>query len=1059
VNSEIVIRKYQETDAAELLRMWKESQHGWPMGLSMASGNSPDQFNTNLLQGNEFAHYIAVDTAQKRVVGYCGFSGNPADERFSNLPLLNVHPEWQKHGIGRRLIAAVVDEATAGGFRRVDLGTWPGNMYAVGLYKRCGFCWVPETDIYMMNYMPLIRTTPYLQPFFQTHDWYGSYQADKTVFPDDHTIGQMKIFIYRFKGGDESLTVTIDRNASAVAGIETSQLQLELLTDDSDALRGFSHRMTCRIRNCHSKPLKGTVNFTGCHGLNADIQQPFSVKAGAEWEQVIDVDIPCDMENPHHGPRPSVAADVSFDDQTVRLETGLKSYLPLECQFNDADVFLPAGRAVQRVLNIENRLNRSVSVNVSLKPESGLAVEPETTQVSLPARSLEGISMKLTAESGRKKLDIAVTDTDEPHRKLPAQQREICGRAMNETGWIDSREKIVARNAFVTVIANRVSGRIIIMNKHNRSALSVALPDTGPPFPFHSTEQNPVVSCHRRNGHLCLTVSSASTAFQGVTRVMDLYLGDGPLIRLSGRVTTETGVLIPQIHHSVYGANEHSETVIPTRDGIISHSDASFPFGKADLPDDPALYPESWFMLRFSGGIAGVVWEGKPEKITWADWKYLTLKYHDVTIGPNKPWTVPDLHLYMGPGDEKTVQNLWADVSLKEPQLKVQPLIGFDREIEPLIVRGRETLTLTLKNRREFTESGTLILKPCPKAGLRRRSIAVKDLNCSKPKTFMVTLNPRYNYPVVTNLSGVFRTDTFEVPVTIPMILFPKAERIVHIDTVKRNDHDTFRIDNGRMLIDVTPSFNGAVTSLTYDGIPVLRSPYPETGILGFESPWYGGVTPEVRLKPQEETELKWTGCRVTLHDDRGLEWSGVRLNSVAETINPGQQASVTLDYLTLPGCPVLMVRMSIQNTGTAIIHPVSVQCVFPGRNGNPPEKATYSRHGKTHVRYLSDTRGVFTFDNWTGFASSETGSGLAVVHNTPIQHVTPLLIDVGKDGFYVCLYSHRKLEPDDTLESTQIIVPFDGDATKACAFGQSQSSTWCASRRITTFSKNVQAS
>ncbi len=398
MKSHVEIRKYRETDAAELLRMWKESQSGWPAGMSTASGNSPAEFHRNLMQGIELAHFVAEDTAVGRIVGYAGFSGDPADLRFSLLPLLNVHPEWQKCGIGRMLIAAVVDEAVEHGFHWVSLGTWPGNMYAVGLYKRCGFYWVPETEIYMVNFMPLIRSTPVLQPFFERHNWYDSFRVEKTPEPDDHKIGKMKVYHYRFEGPDQAMTVTIDRNAAAVSGLDTGSERLELLVDDSEGLRGLTRHFTCRIRNMQAEPMEGVVRFEGRHGLTPEGRdnlttenrdnltaqgqyhlipedsRTFRLEPGDEWIREFDVGIPCELENPRHGPKPSVAAVISLNGCDVTLEAGLKTELPVECSFHDDDVFLPEGRVVRRVLNVENRLTVPVSLDLAFVHDDNLVV-------------------------------------------------------------------------------------------------------------------------------------------------------------------------------------------------------------------------------------------------------------------------------------------------------------------------------------------------------------------------------------------------------------------------------------------------------------------------------------------------------------------------------------------------------------------------------------------------------------------------------------------------------------------------------------------------------------
>lgn len=72
------------------------------------------------------------------VVGVCGLNVDPfvGDPRLGRLRHLYVHPQWRRQGVGRQLVAAVL-EAAAGCFDVVRLRT--GRPEAVALYERVGF--------------------------------------------------------------------------------------------------------------------------------------------------------------------------------------------------------------------------------------------------------------------------------------------------------------------------------------------------------------------------------------------------------------------------------------------------------------------------------------------------------------------------------------------------------------------------------------------------------------------------------------------------------------------------------------------------------------------------------------------------------------------------------------------------------------------------------------------------------------------------------------------------------------------------------------------------------
>ncbi len=226
-------------------------------------------------------------------------------------------------------------------------------------------------------------------------------------------------------------------------------------------------------------------------------------------------------------------------------------------------------------------------------------------------------------------------------------------------------------------------------------------------------------------------------------------------------------------------------------------------------------------------------------------------------------------------------------------------------------------------------------------------------------------MRPRVRHPTATSLSGTFAGTAFDVPCKIPTILFPEAERAVRIDETRRHDMDVFRIVNGRLSLEVVPAFHGVLTSFEYDGVPLLRSPFPDTGVFGFESPWYGGVTPEIRLVSHEESKTGWTGSRVAVPDSRGLEWQGVRLDPGVIPDEKKHRLAAVLDYLTLPGCPILAARLTIRNTGTTVAHPVIMLVVFPGIRGEPFDHVTFRKFGRITTRNRSE-RGVF-FRSRTG--------------------------------------------------------------------------------------------
>ena len=57
------------------------------------------------------------------------------------------------------------------------------------LYKKTGFNWVPETDVFMRNYLPSALTVPAGKAFFANRDWYECMEREIKVAPVRAQVG------------------------------------------------------------------------------------------------------------------------------------------------------------------------------------------------------------------------------------------------------------------------------------------------------------------------------------------------------------------------------------------------------------------------------------------------------------------------------------------------------------------------------------------------------------------------------------------------------------------------------------------------------------------------------------------------------------------------------------------------------------------------------------------------------------------------------------------------------------------------------------------------------
>ncbi|MBV9293882.1 MAG: ribosomal protein S18-alanine N-acetyltransferase [Frankiales bacterium] len=90
-------------------------------------------------------HYLVADAdeagddpdEEADVLGYAGLCVYGRDEAF--VQTIAVAPAAQRHGLGTRLLTALIDESVARGCRQLDLEVRADNATAINLYARHGF--------------------------------------------------------------------------------------------------------------------------------------------------------------------------------------------------------------------------------------------------------------------------------------------------------------------------------------------------------------------------------------------------------------------------------------------------------------------------------------------------------------------------------------------------------------------------------------------------------------------------------------------------------------------------------------------------------------------------------------------------------------------------------------------------------------------------------------------------------------------------------------------------------------------------------------------------------
>ena len=155
MTTEYIIRELEMPhDVPKLLEMWQASDDQWP-GTWSGGAEFTEQMMIERIEREGFLN-VYVAAYGEQVVGYCSFHEDSREKGVGYVGVLNVRPEHQRKSLARRMLNRCTKRCVDVGLKQITLHTWPGNLKSMPLYKKTGLYWVPDTSVYMRNFVPSI---------------------------------------------------------------------------------------------------------------------------------------------------------------------------------------------------------------------------------------------------------------------------------------------------------------------------------------------------------------------------------------------------------------------------------------------------------------------------------------------------------------------------------------------------------------------------------------------------------------------------------------------------------------------------------------------------------------------------------------------------------------------------------------------------------------------------------------------------------------------------------------------------------------------------------------
>ena len=1043
---DFIIRELRlNDDAAGLAEMWNASDGAWPGGWTRGIPETAERILQRKGKYDRLAQFVA-ETSDGQIVGYGDLQAQAGQTEMAYLPLLNVRPDFHGKGVGKALVLKILERTIELGYKQLTIGTWAGNTKAMPLYKKTGFFWVPDTSVFMQNFIPTALALPLAQPFFQKHDWYHTFQRDLSLKPDEIEWNGVKVFPYHFEKGGDLFRMIVDKQAEQVTAVETNILRIASCIGKEEVVVGLPHTIRWEIETKNGEPLNVTLIARGDDGILLDALETLRVEGKATVEKTFTV--APDIKLPDPGkPQPMIRTTLLINGQPLNLGTAVKPVQPVDVQFT-GQTLVPHKPEEKVVVRLKSNLDFDVTGALFIDPHPSLTFDALAKPFTLPAHSWTAVTFWAEAkEVGAFATKIKAvcqppnhlttqppnyptTLTTKPKAIVFAAvpiEGGVVGYVNEETkeAWLDSaslRVQVRLRGGQMT-LHDRVSGRSLCQQQ---------IPELGPPFT--GWRHVPPLYEGRIEGN-AIVLTAPSDAFPGMVVEKRITLTGGSVVRVDVHVlntTTETQKFKLRMEQ---WAHLGGRVTLPTKHGLIHElvgGWGEYPSGRSsDVSNKPSDYAETWSAAEQDGNVIGMIW-GVCEEHDFQT-GIPSMQFDLPELAPQSCYDLESLYLVGGQGDWEKVRQYWR--WLKQPSRvreeqhpPASPVLTASLEPHPLIITSEVTdvtVSVTQRRGKNISGNGQWINGSMGQCEFLPTFFELSEVNQDKPFSALVTVRVRDLSPRVIDAMLRLNEDVTSHEFPAPVIVLGNAATPVSIATQPPN----YLIANDIFSLSIAPSFLGSAIALEMNGVNHLRSSYPEARPLQWMNQWFGGIHGFVGWESDLRFQrAKFTGEPLERVGKRGIVWRGVKVNADM-THKDLKWLRMEMEYLTVGSSNVLALVLRLANltdcpqwTGAGIAVWTQPGGTFDNTVLRYQSTVPRYEHGTTrdHLRVTRQRRrgeyfGGYDSGRWAAVGNPTTGDALALVTSHGKAGISAE--DMGKDGAHLHLWHHFGLEANETKE------------------------------------------
>ncbi len=870
MNPIFVYRDYRDSDVDAVVRMWKESRSGWPPGFFGASEISA----SSIIQEEKSSGRLFTVLAflEDRVVGFCRTSPYGGEPDASYVDLINVVPDMHGRGIGKALLLDAVSRSVEFGMKRIDLHTWPANMKAVPLYKKTGYFWVPETNVYMQNYVPFLLGRKEFLDFLRGEHWYKCFKRALLVEQDvEKTESGRSIFTYEFVRDDDRFTAEFDRNGRVLSRIEYPGFSAGLSVDSGkEYFVGRSYRVN--------------LSGSGFEYDNVSLECGSSLECRKNAADTFAVK-PLPVRVTKTPNEPADRLDVRIEELDLDLGIGINGVEEIE--LHSPPLRFPSTQGGR--LELDLKVPASVSSMVlGYSVDDGNLIEE---QVVLSPDIYQKCSLVLPPmERGIHTLSVRLGETGYLETVILA-----VGVHSGDPVVIDTRKAALIIGSDLALMVARKGASTSMWSRGEGDLprkLGQFFIDAGPPVVWNSDLPRQTYTLDLKNDEITGRTSWPSRP--GMTHRIHVRLDPDGFAETFGVVAngseTRQKVLF-RGSNSFSSAFEHKSDILPLSDGLMVERRIfnQVPDWDEDLTALVSGLAAPWNGVSGSGMSIMDYYPG------WTELEYDMPGTPEVIVAPGETIKSPPFRMMFAEGGVENLMQKASRLGWNTGDWRKRTSF-FLHNLEPVMLSGSEiSLTHPLHGERDAkieSCSGEL------GSGRVKHGTAISGKLIGSGVTEV-------------NMSLAKRSTAMPVYVV-------SGDKTVISGT---EDSGGLFLSNDRVVAQIDPSSCGHVYSLKLDGVEYLLSSHPEPSEFAWEKPWFGGILP--RISDHRENPYLLQNEMPEIEEYRritgGLTETGWRMTWLIDHRKYGS-LRITWSAGLLPGVPVLRTLLECTATSGAYL-------------------------------------------------------------------------------------------------------------------------------------------